>query len=176
MLWFWWYWSLNSGRKSIAWVRPPALFALVILVISSCFFFFFCPVWPGPWSSYFTLSVIARMDRLMQRQSSFSYWDRFSPSCYYYYYFFFLAWASLELQSSLSQLLTLLRLGWQAEAMAPNYWLRWVLKTFCPGWFPSIIFTIPISQVASITGVSHQHAASTHIFKYFFMSLLSWIW
>jgi hypothetical protein len=135
-------------RCCTAWTMPPALLYVTFLNIGS-------PLLPKP----------ACIAILLFYASYYSWNDRhktLSPG------FFPLRWglinffalADLEPQFYLS----LTSLAWLIHATMPSYWLRWGILSFCPDWPLNEILPILTSQVARISGISHQHPASPFIF------------
>jgi hypothetical protein len=147
-IFFWWYWSLNSGltclldRNSTTWATPLDLFALVILEIGS----WFLPRLAFTAILLFYASCCSLDDRHVSPCKVFSPWgdilQTFLPG---------LAWncdpPNLNLQCSF-------RL--QLQHHYPSYRLRWDLKwTFCLGWFPAMILLIYASQVVRIISITY---------------------
>jgi hypothetical protein len=57
-------------------------------------------------------------------------------------------------------------LRWQVCVTVPSfYWLRWVLRTFCPGWPQPVILLISASWVPKIIGLSHGTQPPERPFK-----------
>jgi hypothetical protein len=64
-------------------------------------------------------------------------------------HFFFFAQVALDLNLPILGFLP--SLGWQAHTTLSSYWV------ICPGWPGMTILPISASQVARVTGLSHQH-------------------
>jgi hypothetical protein len=116
-------------RYSTTWAMPLVTFVLVILEIRSCF----CPGWPGPQLSYFTLPTITGMTGVCHHAKLFSTEMRshtFLPG---------LSWNYDPPDFDLPQ-----GLDCQALISRPSYWLRWDLANFCLDWLWTAI--LPISK------------------------------
>jgi hypothetical protein len=111
---------LLASRCSIAWAMPPALFALVILEIGSCFL----PCHPRMWFFYFTMPsfFVVVVEMVSPKLFSPGVWPR-----------------TVILQISNSCI------AWDDRCMPLHPASSWdgVLWIFCSGWPPA---TIPWSQ------------------------------
>jgi hypothetical protein len=168
------------GRSSTTWTTMPALpdlFDLVILETGSQF----CPGWPGPWSSCFTLPTGVG-------------WQAHTTKLFFCWKGSCKLLPRLSWNLDLPDLCLSHKLGRQVHATMPSYWLRWSLTNFflprlvsnCDppmiyfffcgtGVWISLILARQVlyhlghsanpsaSQVARIIGVSHWHPAGFYI-------------
>jgi hypothetical protein len=72
---------------------------------------------------------------------------------FFFFFFFFMVGLEFELRA------LCLQSRLESYFQSILFWLvwRWSLSNYLPGWLRTIILLISASQVASITGVSHQH-------------------
>jgi hypothetical protein len=134
------------GRFPITWDMLPALFALVTFEIGS-------HILPGlAWTVLLImLPAIADMASMHNHIQLFSFKMESHE---------FFSWAILELWSSWSQPTT--QLWWQVHTTLPSYWFNMEsCEHFPRDWPWTVIPLISTFQETRITGVSHQHLATS---------------